>query len=541
MLFTLLIACADDPTPVADVESPAAEVLVELDPPRLLRRLSLELRGTLPTVEELDAVEADPSLLDSYQAQFLDDDRFEERYVRLLAERWRTRLDKFELQYYDFDLEPEQEYEFDRAVGEEPLRLMAHVAVNDLPWTDIVTADYTMANELLGSIWPLEYPTDGSGWEVSRYTDGRPAGGVLTTNGLWWRYITNISNMNRARVAAISRLLLCQDMLARPVSLSGAVALSDENGTANAIKSNDGCISCHSAIEPLASSLFGFWTVISYNPDELSTYHAERERMGEEYLGYEPGYFGKPLGGLVDLGPAIANDSRFYWCAAEGTAEVFWHRSIDEDDFDQIEALRQSFVDNDILMRPLIDAVLDTPEWRAGALTDEATEADEERYLTWRNMSPDLASDAIEDVTGFRWMYEGFDQMDNDDPGYRVLAGGVDGYQVNRTQQDPGMTWALTRQRLAQAAASSVVTADLTAGAERKALQFVTVDSRPGDEDFTAELEALHWRLYAVRADDERLAALGELWTSIHEFAGPTEAWSRTLSVMLRDPEFLGY
>ena len=55
-------------------------------------------------------------------------------------------------------------YPFNRAVGEEPLRLMAHIAANDYPWSAIVTADYTMANPLLGDIFPVEYPTNGRGW-----------------------------------------------------------------------------------------------------------------------------------------------------------------------------------------------------------------------------------------------------------------------------------------------------------------------------------------------------------------------------------------
>ena len=44
-----------------------------------------------------------------------------------------------------------------------------------------------------------------TGWQVSRYTDGRPAAGVLSTNGLWWRYYSTVSNLNRSRAAAISR------------------------------------------------------------------------------------------------------------------------------------------------------------------------------------------------------------------------------------------------------------------------------------------------------------------------------------------------
>ena len=538
LMLTLLLGCGD-PKPADEVEP--ASVFTELPAPQLLRRMSLELTGKLPSIEDLDAVEADPTLIDDYQTALLADPLLEERLVRLFAERWRTRLDKFELQTYDVGLSEGLEYSFERSVGEEPLRLMAHVAVNDLPWTDIVTANYTMSNELLASIWPIDYPTTGEGWQVSTYSDGRPAGGVLTTNGLWWRYVTNVSNMNRARVAAISRLLLCQDLLSRPVSLSGAVALSDADGTANAIKNTDGCIACHSTIEPLASTLFGFWTVISYNPLELSYYHAEREQLGQDYLGFSPGYFGKPLGGLVDLGPAIANDSRFYSCAAEGTAEMFWHRSVTGDDFSDVETLRETFLNNDIKFRPLLAAILETPEFRAGGLTDDATEADEKRHNTWRLMSPDLSSDVIQDLTGFRWLYEGFDQMDNDDPGYRVLAGGVDGYQIVRTQQDPGITWTLTNQRRAEAAASYAVHSELVESADRVLFNHVTIDSRPGDEDFDAELQDLNWRMFAVRPSAEQIADAEAFWTSIEATAGAEEAWSRLISAMLRDPEFIGY
>ena len=146
-----------------------------------------------------------------------------------MAERWWTRVDVFDIVYHDYQLDPLEEHHFERSVGEEPLRLMAHVAVNDLPWTEIVTADYTLANEMLLDLWPLqERETGQSGWRTATWTDGRPAAGVLATNGLWWRYITNRSNMNRARAAAISRLLLCEDMLARPISFAGSdVDLSD--------------------------------------------------------------------------------------------------------------------------------------------------------------------------------------------------------------------------------------------------------------------------------------------------------------------------
>lgn len=540
MIFLLALAC-QQPTPEPKVVTDPGDYLVSLDAPRLLRRMSLDTRGVPPSVEELDAVEADASLLETYRDQYLDDPRLEDRLVSLFAERWLTRLDVFEVRYFDYQLSSDQEFEFERSIGEEPLRLLARVAVLDKPWTDIVTADYTVANEMLASIWPIDYPEGASGWQISNYTDGRPAVGVLATNGLWWRYVTNISNMNRSRAAALMRVLLCQDVLSRPVSLTGNVALSDEDGIEEAIRSNPSCVACHSVVDPMASALFGWWTVISYNPDEMGYYHAEREELGGEYLGSEPAFYGQPLNGFVDLGPAIANDTRFYSCTAKSAAETFWRRPLQESDFNRVEALRDEFLADGLLYRELIKDVMDTPEYRAGSFSEDAPEETVDREVTWRLVSPDLMSSMIEDLTGFSWEYSGFEQLKNDNPGYRTLAGGVDGYSVTRPQQDPGITWTVTAKRFAQAAASYAVTRELEDGGERTLLQYVTSDSRPGDEDFTRELNELHWRFYAVRPDAERIAAAEATWSAVEAEEGALVAWTRLISAMLRDPEFIGY
>ena len=335
--------------------------------------------------------------------------------------------------------------------------------------------------------------------------------------------------------------MLCQDLLSRPVSISGAVALSDTDGTATAIRSNPSCVACHSTVEPLASALFGWWTVISYNPDEMGYYHAEREQLGADYLGYAPGWFGQPIDGLVDLGPAIANDSRFYSCAAESTAELFWRRPIQSTDFERIESLRDQFLEQGLLYKELIKDVIATPEYRAGSVADDATDETVERERTLRLVTPDLLSSAVEDLTGFTWQWEGFDQMANDNPGYRTLAGGVDGYSVTRAQQDPGVTWVVTVKRFTQAAASYAVDQELNQGAERRLLSHVTTDSRPGDADFDLELRELCWRLYGVRPDADQTSALASVWSTVYAAEGVDAAWSRVLSAMLRDPAFVGY
>lgn len=526
-MIALLLSCGTE-APPTDTR------YVPLEDAALVRRLSLDLRGVLPGEDELDALAAQDASWEDLRDDYLEDARLEERLVALLAEQWLTRVDTFEVQFYDYHLDSTEEFVFEKAIGEEPLRLMAHIAMEDRPWTETVTADYTMANDMLADIWSLDHP--GGGWQEATYTDLRPAAGVLSTNGLWWRYVTNISNLNRSRAAAISNLLLCTDPLSRPVSFAGSSQLAESDGTANAIQEDPYCVACHASIEPLAASLFGFWSPVQYSATEYGNYHAERESLWETYLQVAPGWFGTPIEGLVDLGAAIAEDSRFARCATERTAAMLWRREVRAEDFNQIEDLRQKFVDDDLRMRALLRAITDTPAYQAGAVTETSLEAVEN---TQRLLTPDQWGTLLADLTGFSWTWEGYDQLANDTIGYRMLLGGVDGDSVATPQHLPGLTWAVSTGKLAEAAAAHVAQADLEDGGST--LLTVTVDDRPGDAPFTAQLSSLHLRLFAAPPTSDELDDLGSLWSDMAEISDPVTAWTGVLSVMLRDPRMVSY
>lgn len=490
-----------------------------------LRRVSMDLRGFPPTEDELDTLESDPESWSTVRDRYLDQDHLNERLVHLFAERWHTRVDVFDIEVFDYGLPAALEYPFERAVGEEPLRIMSRVVTEDLPWTEIVLADWTMANDILASVWPLSYPSEGTGWEVAEYTDGRPGVGVLATNGLWWRYNTDESNMNRRRAAAISKLLLCEDYLIRPVAFSEADTTSE--ATADAVHSDPYCLACHASLDPVAASLFGFWWLSLYSEIEETTYHPEREALWEQFLGVEPAWYGTPISGLPDLGVSIARDSRFYTCAVETFAEPLWRRATTAEDGEVLESLRADFLREDLNAKTLIAALTET-----------------EPYLepTPRMVTHDQFNSSLETLTGFRWIHDGFDQLDSDLPrGHRLLLGGVDGEAIRTPQRTPGFTWALVVKRAAEAAASTVVKRELTDDGERIMLREVTVDDRPGDAAFTRELRSLHRRLYSIPADEEWIAEIEELWSDVLASNQATTAWQTVLTVMLRDPLLLTY
>ena len=455
-MMLLLLACTET------VDTGGTPPVAHLEAPLLVRRMSLDLRGTWPTREELS--------LDPEQARdvFLEDPRFEERLVVLFGERWYTLVDEFNGDWYDFGLERQQEYAFQRAIGEEPLRLAAHLGATDQPWSRLTTADHTMANPLLAELFPLERE-EGEGWTVARYTDGRPAAGVLATNGLWWRYTTSLFNNNRARVAAISRVLLCQDYLERPVSFEG-VELLDEGGTDRAIQEEPACVSCHSSIEPAAAALFGFYTVDEYSPLEATYYHPEREALGEELLGVEMAWFGQPVAGLEGLGQAVATDSRLYSCAAETLTEGLVRQSgLDS------EPHRQAFVDSGGLVKALVRSITDSDAYRSA-----------ERRL----LPLDAYATAVEELTGFRWQQDGFDMVRNDEVGVRVLGGAVDGRELLTPLRTPSLTWTEVTRAVAAQAAAQTENPDLDALSWR-VLGTAAPEGLPGLEALLRDPEAV--------------------------------------------------
>lgn len=520
----------DESTPVG---------LEEADPARLLRRMSLDLRGVLPTTEELDAVVEDPEQIDALRDAYLADPRLEERIVGMLSERWHTRIDEHDVLYYDYDLTDADHGSFVRAVGEEPLRLAARIAVSDRSWTEITTADTTMANEMLGELWPIDYPEGETGWQEVHYTDQRPPAGVLATNGLWWRYNTGNFNLSRSRAAATVRLMLCEDLLARPVSFSATPSLLEQEQSLDAVQEQEACLSCHAAIEPLAATFFGFFPTVQYNVRELDTYHPEREPQGEALLGVESAWFGQPVSGLAEVGVRVSADPRFDRCAAETAATVLWRRPVVTGDFDRIDALREDFIASDRRWIALLRAVTDTPEYRAGSLSADATAETEARERTIRMLPPDVLASVVEDATGFRWTTEGWDQLSNDYMGYRIMTGGVDGERALHPQSEPGLTWTLVIARLAELAAGTVADAHFEEGEADTLLAGVSADLDVDDPAFDATLDSLSWALLAEPHDADRNALLTELWVEVEAADGVPAAWGAVLTALLRDPLFV--
>ena len=115
------------------------------------------------------------------------------------------------------------------------VRLVRRVVEEDLPLTALVTADWTVLDAVGASLWRgHDYDPGGPDVQVVAFTDGRPAAGLPTTNGLWVRHASMGSNANRGRANAVSNALLCVDYLSRDVPIDGSLDLTDDDAVAAA-------------------------------------------------------------------------------------------------------------------------------------------------------------------------------------------------------------------------------------------------------------------------------------------------------------------
>jgi hypothetical protein len=531
----LALGCTEpaaESAPVDDTPPPAMEI------DRLAARLSLDLVGRRPTEAELDALEADPTTLDAQIDTWLADPDFEERVVSLYADVYRSRADHYVVGA-DGDIEfldTTYRAQFMRSVGEEPLRLLARVAAEDLPWTDVVTADWSMGNELLLHHFPIEAITpDGEGWRPVRYLDNRPAVGVLGTNGMWWRYTSTADNANRGRAAALSRVLLCDERYERPVDFKKSNASVD---VTERIASDPSCVGCHSTLDPLASTLYGFWRHHPESYTEALRYYTSREQDWVAHTNVPPAYYGQDVSSLYEVGRAVADDPRFVNCAVKQVWGFLLHRQPEVADLDRFTEDRAAFLESGLQLRAAFRAVADDPWYRSDAGAWEGT-------TPARALTPDQLASSVEALTGYRWSVAGgIDAMVNDDYGYRVLDGGIDGILVTEAPTTETATVALVQERLAEAAGGFAIETELSQAPEDRVLFRETGDllAVPTDADLRTQIVHLVRRVLGrrIEADSAEADALVALWSDIQASAGTApQTWAFFLSALLRHPDFV--
>lgn len=547
-MVLLLLSCGGE-TPAVRPDPTGASFEV-VDRARLLQRASMVLRGTRPSLEEYARLEADPEAFELLVDELLASQRFGAT-VRQLATEW-LELDQAPDVYpAGFpavgELEGMGTHELNTSVIEAAGRLAEHIVMNDRPWTELVTADYTLADRVVATVWGLGYDHDAGGWQVTAYTDGRPAAGVLSDGWLFTRMPSTEGNRHRERASLIADALICHDYPGRPVVIPADVDLASEEAIANAVESNPVCQSCHHSLDPLAS----FFAVhYALRIPEAVTSYPLVQYTPEATAGFEPpSWYGVPAADLAELGGLIADDPRFSACAVRRFYSELMHVRVDDVPIEVVQHFERDFR-TDFDVRTLVRAIVLSDAFAARFVVAGTTPSGlDTPDVGLRRATPQQLDSMLDELTGYRWLaVVPFDLGSGPvgevplmrDPlwGYRTLGGGPNGFDTTTHLRTVDPTTLLVLDALAQRAARHVVEHDT----DPETARLLTVPgARDGEPSAVREqLRQLHLRLYGERlaSDDPEI---DRALQSFDAEAAPSRAWAVTLTALLSDPRMLLY
>ena len=285
------------------------DTVVLASPRKTLRRAALIFAGRLPTEEEYTAIEGGgEAALRATIRGLMTGPQFHEFLLRasndrLLTDRQAVIITPDTGQLLDFANEHYRRAKAAYASGNRnsrefhdwydrvqfgfrraPLELIAYVVENDRPYTEILTADYIMANPLAakayGASTRFDDPQDVHEFRKSRITTyyrkgdgfeteddpfvmaGRvlnpgslrtnyPHAGILNTNAFLIRYPSTATNRNRARSRWTYYHFLGLDIEKSASRTTDPAALADTN---NPTMNNPACKVCHSILDPVAGA-----------------------------------------------------------------------------------------------------------------------------------------------------------------------------------------------------------------------------------------------------------------------------------------------
>ena len=268
-------ACADEPTPQDFFEGTEL-----LSPYATLRKGTLLLAGRLPTLAEVASVDARgeaalPELLDAIMSEDAFAARVGEGFNDVLLTNAQVEANA-ELML-NSEVYPQRDWFRDiqdaakqkaardatrYGLGAAPVKLVEHIIRQDLPITQLLSADYMMVNPMsarsYGIFEQLSWsdPQDPEEFQVARLAPtpdlgpvAYPHSGLLTDYTYWARYPSTVTNRNRARARVFYLHFLDTDLLALAPQAADPTAVAD---FANPVRDAEVCSVCHTLVDPVA-------------------------------------------------------------------------------------------------------------------------------------------------------------------------------------------------------------------------------------------------------------------------------------------------
>ncbi len=517
------------------------EGVTMLEDRRLLRRATLSLAGRLPTSEELAAVEkgglaAVRPVLDAVMKEDAFYDRLAEAFNDIFLIRGygdgaesalsyenfsttRGWYQKFDLSHIaDKETRTRAGYkladDYREALLREPLELIKYIVRNDRPFTEIITADYTMETpytsrgygnyeEIVKEFKDLENPFEyipvrltALKGRTPQGTEKTPTGfyphaGILSTFQYLRRYPTTETNRNRLRGRMYYQQFLGVDVLelAARVKDAAAVTAKFEIPTMQASE----CVVCHKTLDPVAGIFQDFYSL-------EGVYGPRKDGWFKDMFG--PGFEGEDLPAdekwrsMQWLAERTIKDPRFATTMVEhvyyiltGRKVLLPPKAIDDPLFDakqrayraqheEVGRIAAHFVEAKFNLKEAFHAWVASPFYRAdGLATPDLTpqrRAELADIGVARLLGPEQVERKITAVFGKPW---GRFKSEN-----ALLYGGIDAKEVTERATDPSGAMGAMQRMMADDVSCKNVAYDFSLEpAQRRLFPAIEPDVLPGE------------------------------------------------------------
>ena len=614
--------CSGDET--VESREPGYDDVSLINPARTLRKASLLMQGDMPTDNELSGLQDDAALRAALRAQLsgpvfetwlknsANDHLLTRKYLTGMTEAQEALGAGYYEGLYDrtspaFEASDQARVaceqsgdedsvvcqeaeelgeraghiyrETQRAIAEEPLELIRHVVTNDLPYSEILTADYRMMNPFTyeifdGESWSTPYDdmdeTDWRPGQIRRYrvdwnvslTDrtGRdylPSAGILTSPVFQARFPSTDTNRNRARARWTYNLFLGVDIERLAVR---AMDPEELQTVTNPGAPGSSCFGCHSVMDPVAGAFQSWGNEGYYLPrsgwDALPQTYVDSDDYHEGDQWYRgqlaPGFNGELLpvqsaygdvsgydDGLVWLAERIVADPRF----AEGTVKFWFNGVFGRDPLLQptvttdpnyneqlfawqseqqlIQEWADAFRSSNYDLKGLLVDMMMSPLFRAETFitVDENRQASLGSLGVGRLLTPEQLDRKLTAATGFQWKLD----WQNDPQlleNFYLFYGGIDSDGITERPQYLNSMMASVAERMANEVACEIVLQEFWPGMPRTLFKGVEISTDPtteaGEAAIRNTIRSMLGRLWGV-TDEAEVEAAWNLYKGLYD------------------------
>jgi hypothetical protein len=556
--LTVLVARLDKVDSCPPGAPPSLVALSLLGPAATLRKAALSLVGRLPTPGEtqnvvdggeavlpaaIDALLAEPAFIDRVK-EIWNDVLLTDRYLSYSGHALNV-LDAKDFpvskSYYD-TLADDVKVRVNLAVAREPLDLIGYIVAKDRPFTEVLTANYTVVNDASAAVYNLippatAYPDDGPLREAKIVSkrDGQtiewPHAGVLTSPMFLDRFPTTPTNRNRHRARKVFEIFLATDILKiaeRPINQQESVKYI------NPTRDDPTCNQCHRQIDPVAGAFLKFddYSQSSFRPDRA--WHPEMfapgfigETMEVSEFNAAPQWLAKRISGdprfslavVYTLLRALTGQDPLTYpgdpkAAGYDSALAAW-----ETEEATLRAISTAFSEGGYNLKTATRDIVLSSYFRAASIAPGAKPADAARLAdigTARLSTPEVLARKILATTGIPWARD-WDSKGWLGTDYRILYGGIDSDIVVDRLMSPNGIMAAVQARLANEVACAATAWDfLQPQAKRFLFPKVLLTDTPdtGAAAIRQNIQYLHAQLLGedLKPDDPELGRTYQLF-----------------------------